>query len=176
LVGPEAVGAFQGKVAGGVGEVFNLIAEAPVVPVDFTVGDPEAAAAGWAAGSEAVAAGAGIEVASPEFTAGAAAGVDLIAELGKRGGVGFVALALVEDGAVPNEAIGLKGAEDAIGGAGDGAWRVKVLNADEPLAAGAAGVEIAGGGGDEAAEVEVPGGRGGEASAVGRQLEVIFSL
>jgi len=176
LVGPEAIGAFQDKVAGGVGEIFGLGAEPPVVPLNFAIGDAEAAAAGWAAGGEAEAAGAGVEFTRTEFGTGAAAGVDLVAELGQGSGVGFVSLALVEDGSVPNEAIGLEGAEDTIGGAGDGAWRVKVLDADEPLAASAPGVEIAGGGGDEAAEVEVAGGRGGEASAVGRQLEVSFSL
>ena len=166
LVGPELVGAAEDEVADGGSEIFTLGAEAAIVPEDGAIGHTHALTARDAARRKAMATGAGVEFAIAQFTAGAGAAINGIAQAYEGGGVGCVALALVEHGAVPMQTVSFEATEDAIGGAGYGARPVNIFYADEPFAAGAAGIEIAGDGGDETAEVEVTGGGGREASAV----------
>ena len=105
-----------------------------------------------------------------EFAARAGAGIGVAGrdEARERVGVERGALALPRHGAVPREAVALQRGEDAGLGAGAGARRVDVLDADQPLAAGDARVAAARERCDQRAEMQCAGGRRREAAAAAR--------
>ena len=70
---------------------------------------------------------------------------------------------LTRDLAVPLKAIPFKCLKNAPVGAGCLARGVNVFNAQQPVAAGPAGIQVAGDGRDERAEMERPSGRGRKA-------------
>ena len=88
-------------------------------------------------------------------------------ELLHSSNVYVVALALIYDITVPVEAESLQGAQDSLRAAGYDPGRIEILDADEPLAAVMACVEIASGCRQKRAEMQIARGRRGEATYVG---------
>src|SRR5690606_20298803 len=77
------------------------------------------------------------------------------------------ALALPDYLAVPMQAVGVEGAQDVFGGAGNIARRIQVFDADQPLPVVMACVQITGDGGQQRAEMQVTTGGGGEGPDIG---------
>ena len=67
--------------------------------------------------------------------------------------VGRQVVALVNDGPVPDQAVGFEGGSDAFNGAGIVSGNVQVVEAQVPGVTGGTGVQIAGGGGEQGSEV-----------------------
>ena len=82
------------------------------------------------------------------------------------GRVGSMTGALVDDGAVPLEAVTLKRLDNAICGVRLLPWRVDVLDTQQPAAAEVACLQVAGSRGEQGAEMQWPGGRGRKAPDV----------
>ena len=80
--------------------------------------------------------------------------------------VEFPAFALIDDRAIPLEAVNLKQAQDFVGMGLAAAWLVQVFHAQQPLAAVPACIEITAHGGNQRAEMQRPGGRGRKAPDV----------
>jgi hypothetical protein len=82
-----------------------------------------------------------------------------------------VALALPGYGLIPLEAERAEGLDDLLCAAGDFARRIEIFDSEQPLAAGATRIEIAGGRCDERPEVQRAGGRRSETTSVARERE-----
>ena len=89
-------------------------------------------------------------------------------QYGQGGGVGGAALALVQDGLVPVQAVVAQACKDEVGGAFFFAGGVQVLHPHQPGAAVMACVQVTGQGGYQRAEVERACRGGGKTPAVAR--------
>ncbi len=178
LIGEHAVGALDDEIADVALEALLLSALQAVVKADRlrVHAQPPGRRAGWrrggaAAGARIDALAGGAERRARQLPPGAGAGEHQAAlhELVECRLVELAALALVDDRAVPLEAMGFEGGANVGTDMAAAARRVDVLDAQQPFAAGGAGVAAARQRGDERAEMQRPGRRGREAAAVTRR-------
>ena len=104
----------------------------------------------------------------PELATGATAGIEQprLAQLLQSVCIGLKALALVQNRAVPVEAVLFQTGEQCIGCARSFPGRVQILHAHPPLATGRARVQVAGQGADQRAEMQRAGRGWGKAADV----------
>jgi hypothetical protein len=165
LVRVLAVGTQQDEVADGAVEILLHLALNAVAEGDRRVGYAQPPGACRSARGEAVAAASRVDQAAVHrswrraggnFRSRAGAGVDLAVELQAHhcGVVEVKTPALDEHFTIPGEAEAFQRAQDIVGGTGNRPRLVDVLDAQHPLAAVGAGVEIAADGGDQRTEVQ----------------------
>ncbi len=176
LVGEQAVGAQHHVVAGVEREIFLLPALDGVLEADRALG-AHPPGARPASGGQAVAAGARIapravarECRVRHFAPGTGAGEGMAGRFQPIEGslVSVPAAALPYDFAVPFEAEARKRGDDAPGRAHDSAWRIDILDPQQPAAAAVARFQVAACRRDQRAEMQRAAGRGREAADVGR--------
>jgi hypothetical protein len=177
LIGVQTVCPAQHEVADITLEILRL---PPLQTIDkgcLRVADPEPPGPYGAPVRQTVAAGSGIgqpaidrrarrRVANFLARAGAAIGQSGRLELFKRRAIGCETPALPEHFAIPLEAEALQRSQDVFRRARDIARRIDILHTHQPLAADAAGVEIAADRRDQRPEMQGSGGRRGKTAAI----------
>jgi hypothetical protein len=84
----------------------------------------------------------------------------------QRFGVRVKAICLPKPWIIPTKAIGLQRAQDEAFGAGDRAFRIYILDTEQPSPSRRTGVEITANGGDQRSEMQRASGRGGKATDI----------
>src|SRR5262249_8570834 len=175
LVSKQPVRTLHHEIADLVRQVLLEPALKAVVEPDHRVADPQPDRAREAAGTDAVAAGPGIDaliLASQRgigyFAAGTRAGKDVsvFLEVSERSRVAPGPRALPDHGPVPLESVILEDAKNRVCCATFFPRPVEVLHAHQPLAPDRARFQVAADGGDQRAEMQRTGGRGREAPPI----------
>ena len=151
LIGKQTVGASQHEVADLLCQLLLHNALQSVGDVDMGIIHPYAYAAWLATRRQTITAGARIDIARAvdaavgNLLAGAGAVVDAahVRQFLECRHVIFVALSLIHDRPIPLQSKGLQRAQYRICGTGNLAWRVEILDPDQPLTALMTCVQIA---------------------------------
>src|SRR5574344_2775569 len=169
VIGEQAIAPFEDKILFRQRLGHLNVAESLIVKAIHWVAHAQAHAALFGGQPQ------GTTVAIVEAAEALNAGPAAVAVIGQTAAMKFIeyrliagmAPDLVYHGFIPLQAVGLWGAEDAIGGARDFARRIQILDAYQPTTLLAAGLQITADGGDQGAKMQGSGGGRGKTSPIG---------